>query len=376
MVRYIVFVTLTFATHVHCANSLSIPSKALVNHIDLLKELKRGFAKKTPDVPPQSPSQMTQTEAHMTRYKTEINASFDLKKHQKLIDEIMTKERSMASSHYVFYHAQQHHLRVVQDFVKELYEFAHLQGKENFTFLRLWYESFAMVDAHRFINKEEGSDIGKNWHDHSDHLKKNMLCVNLSLFGNQSHWGECTWRYFINNSSIGMPSIHDLFKRCGIKDSYIQQLIKLGDSIKTSEGTLFQIFIPKQNVDRCVYLSHAYGTPYRYPIVSNIFDTYKKRHTAIAPILDLYMRNPSAISDMDKLQARILFSQDMMLNPDMVKIIRYTTVPEGKMKKYYAELKKITRALFEEWLSQPSDMLKHDAAKGTPLACLLSYLKK
>ena len=163
-----------------------------------------------------------------------------------------------------------------------------------------------------------------------------------------------------------MPLIEDVFKEFGFDKKYLKDLAQLPPLIASKEGTIYQIFIPNKLVDSCAYVCHRWATPYRQPLVASDFDIQKQRHMHCKPVADAYKKKPNSFADLDILQARLLFSQDILLNPKSgVKIFRYTTVPQAKLENYKNKLKKITSGIFNDWLSTLS---KKSIAQNTLLA--------
>ena len=366
------------------------PNKArhVVKHISILQELKERLCqpkKETPTLVPSNNNRMCQTEAHSKALSIENPYYIQSLKetqatYKKLVDPIIKKEKEMMHSHFVFYHGQQAYLSLLHDFLKELYQFMMIHGTlKNFELLRTWYEAFEQVDANRFIDAEENG-ILSYWNDHKPFLVKNMMCANLALFGNATNTGESSWQYFLCDRSINPPKIEsiltEIFSALNLDTKYISQLLDIHTAVTFPSGILQQIFIPKDKVDKFVYLSRAYGTPYRTPIIERYFDRMKQRHTSIAPILDLYQTAPEKINNIDCLQARIIFSQDMILNPQNdIHIIRYTTADQNAIHAYQKQLKKLTQEIFTDWLSKKIDSRNPNKIfDQTPLAKLLKLI--
>lgn len=247
-----------------------------------------------------------------------------------------------------------------------------------FEFLRMWHAAEKKFNANEFIDAEEGWSLGHHyWNDHRADLVKNMMCLNLSLFGNFSNSGECTFYYFTSSLSLSAPYLDtllgELFDNFGFNKKYISDLTRINDGLVTTEGNLMRIFVPKDKVDDYIYLSHAYGTPYRDKIDVSVFDSKKNRHTRISTILDRYSANPTSIADADRLQARVLLSQDCMLNPESgVKIFRYTTAKDNEMKKYKQAVKNVATEVFSNAVAQRT----FKGIRNTKLEKLLSYVGK
>lgn len=352
-------------------------AQSLVKHVRLMGGLKALFAKKNEEKAPKAAmkkiKQMTQTEAHLSVSQEYVDSVWSSEKIRlkSFIDKVMACEREHNDDYYVFYHAQMREFCVLHDFLKEFYQFFNMSKPfDDFAFLRVWSDGVSdtsTASLQDFIDSyEKGKSHGygsehPKWDDHEDYLRRSLLSVNLSLFGNttQRCMGECTFDFFTRSRSVGFydatPLIESMLIKCGINSSAASNKLMniAAKTLKSSEGALMQIFIPKSYVDRCVYLSHDYGTPYRTPVVSSSFDAKKGRHMNISSVLELYKNSPEKIANIDELQARILFYPDGMLDPNSgIKIIRYTTVPEGTMTYYEREIKALAEELFTEMLAQ------------------------
>jgi len=375
-------------------------AELLVKHLDLMRELKTTIVDKyDTQVAHAKKSELdAPTDAHtkISYLKTIIDSQWGsfLKKNKKFVDSILDHEREHIDDYYVFYHAQRKELRIFQDFLKEIYEYFQVtQSLKSFQFLRFWKEMPISVDANTFIDDNNKKGY---WNDTAGGMYKLLLSVNLSLFGSCTaiSSSECTFDYFMNCRSIINIDIREIFKEIfkvfNFDQKYINKLVALNKICETKEGTLFQFFIPKELVDHCAYLSHAFGIPYTSHVPGSDFDPAKGRHQTISRTLDVYRKGPGLIdgykkdpamkylpdqniADMvDKMQGRLIFSRDMLLNPSSgIKIYRYTTASDNAMAEYTEQLKKIAHQIFVDWLQT-----KHacDNIQGTKLDQLCIYI--
>lgn len=286
--------------------------------------------------------------------------SSEIKHYRPIVAQAIAEEIAHEGTHQVFYHAQKAELRVVQDFIKNLYSFLYPDVTiENFYFLRAWYDFPETIHAQDFIDAHEHG-VPKDWNDNRSSLAKRMLSVNFSLFGstkNYGNFGECSFKYFFKNKSIKAPQIErlleEIFDHFGFNKKYIAKLLSLSETITTEEGSLFQIFVPTDRVDQIAFAAQRLGTPYRNDaLLSHAFDYTKKRYPLLTPLLDVYCYDPARFGmALDRLQGRLLFSQDVLLNPlSGVKIFRYTTVQPDKLEAYSRKLKETTDCIFTSWL--------------------------
>jgi hypothetical protein len=399
---------MVFSISSKCANFDCDQAQLLVKHLDVIRELKTTFAAKNDGrlSSPKKQKIVSQTDIHrkfscINKIINETWGSF-LTNHKKLVDSIIECERQHADDYYVFYHAQRKEWRVFEDFLKEIYEYMQVHcSLHDFHFLRFWANMPATVDANTFIDENNKKGY---WNDLDDGMYNLLLSTNLALFGNCTEISGrcCTFDYFMHSYSMTQIDIDgkfgEIFDYFGFDKKYVNDLVVLNDLIKTNEGTLFQIFVPKNLIDHCAYLSYALGHPYDKAVPGADFNETLKRHKTISKPLDMYRKGPAPIKPVpvktykkknrkkvtpkpddskdayviDQMQARLIFSQDMMLNPDSgIKIYRYTTVSDSDMAKYLTKMKEITHTLFADWLEHQSVC---DKIKGTKLENLCRYM--
>lgn len=362
--RYLFFVAILCSIEsslcgVDTPTSESLKKETLINHIFLMQELKQCCRRSNQPKVQTKPTTaiLTPTQAYLSiptlRQNVENLWSKELEQYKTMIDSIMAREKEFQDSHYVFYHGQTGSFRIFQDFLKEWYRLMHIKEElTEFDMLRIWYKGIPKADANALLDKYNG-----NIDNYAPGLQDILLSVNLSLFGNFNCWGSCTFKYFLNNTSAQAPTIRGLiqqmFTECGIDHKHIEALFKL--ALEENKANLLQIFIPKELVDRCSYLAVSGGYADKTTIVGCSYDAIKGWHTKISPVLDLYQSNPSAFpSDrLNYLQARIILSQDIMLNPDSgVKIFRYTPIEDTKIKDYQHKVNSFAKNLFIEYLQK------------------------
>jgi len=327
----------------------------LVIHAQMLQELKISWAhseKPAESLPLDKKSRYTQSEAYLSVYKPAIENLYGekIKKHQPLIDQILAKEKELSDTHYVFYHAHEKELMVLHDFLKEVRSYLALVPKHPyFTFLRSHKNQIPeLKNANNYLDSNTDID------DWKEAYRGHMLSVNLSLFGNHEFYDSCTIYYFFKNKSLykgGLSKrLTTVVEQYGFDQKYIKEILALTDHLASETGNLLQIFIPKTDVDQLVYLAHPGGSPYKNPIIDQCYDTKKKRHTSISPILELYCDAPFYISNLERLQARILFFEPLFTPDSRIKIVRYNTVPEKNMRTYEAALADIVRRMLADSL--------------------------
>lgn len=395
MVRYIqalAFFPLT-------ALAVTIPGKVLVGHVQVLQSLKERFELTAKKSKPQFTDQ-TPTNSYLNAVKQgyldsyyhgwsssgykdtaytkicELNAECP-------VDNILKAEQDYGKDYYIFYHGQRSEFWLLQEFLKELYTLIKIHTPlTQFEFLRSWHSAAQTYEVNKFIDAYEPklpkdySDGTAIWNDTTSDLIKNMLCVNLSIFGNLTHGGESSFQYFMNNSNASWASIEGIlggiFDNFGFDKSYITQLSAQKTWLSHTNGILLQIFVPKNKVDQYVYLSKAWGTPQRQKFDAT-WNPTKKRHMKVSTLLEKYIKEPHTMGNFDQLQARILLGRDCMLNPDSgVKIIKYSTESMQAISEYRSAIKLLAGQVFAKALEEKT----FKGISQTPLHKLLSCLPK
>lgn len=357
------------------------PMYRLANHIFMLQELKQYFlgCNQTPVLNPVQLPHQTPTQAHLSfpdlKQRLEHYWPGCQNKYKTMIDTMIKREKCYQSGYYVFYHAQPGYFRILHDFLKEWYRLLHIKEELNeFNFLRIWSKAMPKADVIQFL------DDNHYINDAQAHMSEKLLSVNLSLFGNLTYLGECTFSYYVNNSTgncIGSNVkyfLQQLFAHYSIDQSFVDPLYNL--MVEASQASLMQIFIPKHLTDKCVYVCHAYGTHYTKQLIAgDHFDKKRGWYTKISPILELYQKSPKLLDSttFDQLQARIILSQDIMLNPNSgVKIFRHASIDDKKLQEYQKNLKELVRKIFINYLESHNSTVEDQSS----LAVLIQQINR
>lgn len=389
-------------------------AELLTRHLAVIRELKttrsqsHASAHATKKV---NPNFQAVSDVHMScinfseTVKTEPNWQSFVTSHSELVNSILEKERGYADTHCVFYHAQHKDFMIVQDLLKEIFEFIMInKDLYDFQFLRPWYIFPPKINANKFIDKTNKKNP-YGWTDHQTELSTKLLSVNLALFGNFTliSGGECTFDYFLNCLSICFDNdkisrlLHDIITHFNFNECYLNRLLDLKKYISCKEGILHQIFIPKKLVPSNSYISLPLGIPLKSKFPGCSYDQAKQRNLNLLEIVqhyqdrsiidainkdqefikscglsfEYYDHTPALKREtkiIDRLQARLIFSRKILCNPKSgIKIFRYTTLEAIDMASYKKELKEIAQMMFSEWLaSQSMDHL----VQHTPIAKL------
>lgn len=334
----------------------------LMAHIHVLQELKNKFnALKEKNELNNSIRQqtvtekkLTQTEAYLKKYQYGVVSKFSkaTKKYKTLIESIIEREKELSETHYFFYHAHDKKLIILHDFIKLLDTYMQLIAPRlNFTCMR-----FKNTLTLPYQNVDEYLDDNSNIHDHNSFTTSQMISVNLALFGNHTDSGECTFRYFLDNTSMSGVNLKErlspIFSHYGFNTKFLTELTELSSYLTSPTGNLLQICIPHDMVDDLVYLSRPFGKPYNKVVLKKHYDYAKKRHTSLRPLLEQMRRSPDAIDDLSDWQARLMFFDPMVNMDSAIKVFRHNTITPENMTIYQQKLQHIVIQLILDYLKR------------------------
>ncbi len=310
--------------------------------------------------------------------------------YMNIMADCLAKEVELKDTHYAFYHTTDNVWRLPQDVYTQLYNFftpPTAQAKD-FTFLR--FNDIPGPRAQDFLVQE----LQKNGLvDDNGEVRALLLSVNLSLFGNTDFPSECTWEYFLRERAHGAPDrgiYETIMNKWGLSHQYIDELMALIKLIDTKEKTLIQIFVPQNKIDDIGYLAWATGIPAHAetidwvrknvknkvykgkvdpetkeyyagalwamwdladnfkkeqdsnPMFKDIMENVKAGNFSLDKYLKRYRNTPWDIPGINYAQARLIFSNSVLLNPESgVKFFRYSTAGRQQMKEYTKSLKQI-----------------------------------
>jgi hypothetical protein len=341
-----------------------------------------------PIIPAQKSTDLfTQSQAHMSipEIKNLINAKYDIKPYQSLIDSVLKREKEYADD-YVFYHGLDNVWRVPQDLYTRLYAHFKLSSADaikNFIFLR-FEDIKGPTSAQDFlINQLQQTGL---LNDHT--MGPFLLAVNLALFGNVGVDPECTWQYFIKSRGHTKPD-HSIYEKImtafGLPHKHINELMSLVQLYQTKEQTILQIFVPKNKVDSIGYLAWIRGNPAHqktmdlvlrsvenkiFPKTAPALDNYtaifrrekeanptfkhllervKAGEYSLSYFLEFYRNRPNEIQRINNYQARLFFTPEVLLNPfSGVKIFRYSMATSTQLKNYQQKFDSIINKILSE----------------------------
>jgi hypothetical protein len=298
----------------------------------------------------------TQTLAYIsqTELQNKINTSFDrdIKNigedfFKKLFRTVLKRERDFNKGYDVFYHGQKREFILFQDLYKGLYQIVCKRLLDTFVPLRVPDNDFTKFTnindfLHYYIKSNEFSNCA---FDHRPHIRKLLLPVNASLFGNSYNSGECTFYYFVNSYNIKdfdiLDLVEDIFKSFPGYEKYFLRYKKeitnlnklLSKEEKDKTGLLIQIFVPENQVDSLAYCCKPFGDLY--------FNDNKPENHPATEILNNYKQSKSWKNrEFDEIQFRLLINKSMLDPNSDIKFFRYYKKTAG-VKIYEKRVKKL-----------------------------------
>ena len=275
-------------------------------------------------------------------------------------------------------------------------------GKKSFQFIRFNFQDSAYnihASAKEFLINE--IQVYGIVDDNQIRLKTILVSTNLSLFGNAGLTGESTW-YFFNNpqpwGEVNRQWLETMILSYDYSTAFVDELIAVNNYLKNEKGelgsVLFQIFVPKKLVNKIGYISWRIGIPYDEAYIRDAFalvgfkkpdinhynyaelkeaaaafsEKWKQKDVAalkigndllkkvqsdvfnLALFLDKYMKMPEQVQNLNTHQARLLITNEGLLNPlSGIKIFReYPSVTPEKLKIVKTKLKEIVTKMDEE----------------------------
>jgi hypothetical protein len=334
------------------------------------------------------PDRFTQTEAHLNlaNIRELIRKSYQVEQYLDVISTVIANEAKFKDTHYAFYNTTSNSWRLGQDLYTRLFAYKNpIKVKKDFKFLRFNNEAITSTAQGFLVNelKEKGLV------DDNTSIKAIMLSVNLSLFANVGFPGECSWDYFIKPRSHAVPlrAVYEtMLTNFGMSHDFIDELMALVDIYDTKEDTIIQILVPKDKIDEIGYLAWVKGIPahsetinwilqnaksknfqkHVKPVMEQLTETFAQEKDtnplythmmegieagefSLDAFLKIYRNTPWQLKEINDLTARLLFTPNVLLNPDSgVKFYRFSTVTKDKLKEYNKKLNGIIDRMIAE----------------------------
>ncbi|HEV2600800.1 MAG TPA: ankyrin repeat domain-containing protein [Candidatus Babeliales bacterium] len=301
--------------------------------------------------------------------------------HREIAEAMLENEAKYGDTYFVVFHAQWQEYKLLAEFLRHVYGFVHKRPlRSDFEYLRFWGDGSDVstvndyLDSFGIPNPFVSGEGQLN--DNRPDIAQLLLSTNSTLFSNYRWSGECTWDYFMKNRS-GVDYIRSvfskIFERYEFNPEYIQKLLDVAKELRANTGDLLQIFIPKDLVNTCAYLSKAWGVPVKEHILDTnnnpILDGYdnkRMRYTESRPILEILQTQINKIKAPEDIQLRLFFSKTgPLLNPSMgLRVFRFTTLSAEQLQQYKNRVKKIAEAIFAEKVLEGS--LSHYVVEAPP----------
>lgn len=221
-------------------------------------------------------------------------------------NDVIKTEQEKADTHYAFYHAQDPRMRIAQDVYKRVYQKHHPERPlpEDFHFLRFPGPKDDEYAQHPNIESFFTKDMAEHGmiDDNINPTKSHIISANAALHGGLGHAGEETFHYFqIGQGQTELPVaafMAGYLEKFGLDPSGAEELYERASKLNdTKEGSLFQIMVPKEQVDDVAYMAHPHGLPHddelledlhtlgpiRYPARSSQPDSAANRERGLPP---------------------------------------------------------------------------------------------
>jgi len=303
----------------------------------------------------------------------------DIESYVNMIQAMNKREREF-SDHYAFYHGYCDMVEILFDFQTVLRNMLNnCEEREDLVYLRLrdyvthtnledfidyWDEKFKTGEYYRkrIYEDRELKDIPLKWSGYVRPLPYQMLPINFAPFANTDYIGKGSLYYFIKNRSVldVKKVLKIIFKKFNFGECYLQELYDLCDtylSLKTG-GHMLQILIPKDKVDKFVFLALPYGTPFRLKIEGLSYNEQKMRHVNSSEFLEKYTNNIFSLKGQGKdkepkylvnrIEGRIVFMPDFYEKKNNIKIFRYDFMSARDKQAYKKRLYKIVSNMLTE----------------------------
>lgn len=278
---------------------------------------------------------------------------------EELFKTTLKREIQFNKGYRVFYHGQRRQFMLLQDLYNGLYQILHKKMLRDFILLRIPHKDFShFTTASDFLHACVKDGTLKIYFDDDYTIRKHLLAVNPSLFGNTTYGsGECTMQFFIDSDNIGSFSIATLVEELFNHFDYQSHFLKYKRDIQELEdllaayehaktGLLLQIFVPEHLVNSVAYRCKPYGIPYyadehfeQHPATHDL-TTYKESYGDNYPGSSYGNFLSPQDKEIDAVQFRLLIT-NALLNPKSgIKFFRYCNQTEN-MEQYRAKLKKL-----------------------------------
>jgi len=258
----------------------------------------------------QGPTQSLLESGCCVRFQGELKS--EIWKNKDLIKQILKTEKELASDYHVFYHANSK-LFFYQELIEALFQVCHQEESSDFHWLRLPEPHFTSSREEFFMKEKCAID------DSIASTRKQLLSVNLSLFGNSDDINCCTLAFWLVEHAVH-PKLNekelmeDILNFFHLPLDHLEELLSISEKIE--DRSLLQIFIPKsknEHLDQVLYFAHDRGE-----ICHHLIE--KKP----SEVLEAYLTDIEKVPHFKELQGRLILNKEFLLNRESgVKIRRY-----------------------------------------------------
>lgn len=330
-----------------------------------------------------------QSEAHV--YSAEIRqliqSNFNIIPHLDVIATCVVREEEHSKTHDVFYHALNNEWLLTQDLDKQLYAATKSPNQKTMSgeFVPLRASIGESVTARDYLINQFATR--GNIDDTLPSNKGFLLSTNLALFGSVGWRFECTWNYFMAPSSrepFDKKYIEAILNKYNFSPKYADELVALVDILRRSKTeSLVQIFIPRALVDEIAYVAWVKGIPAHQKTIKWAMDVTRKQNDprwainkltemfkdeqqqnplfketiqlinegkfGVRELLGAYRNKPWEVDNLNLLQARLIITKEILLNPTSgVKFYRYSTLDAKDVDEYRIKLNAIVDRMVRE----------------------------
>ena len=165
------------------------------------------------------------------------------------------------------------------------------------------------LNIQSFIAHFQGLSENGKINDHNSSYIEGAISTNLFLFGNHDIAGENTIRFYTDNYIVSAINLKVMLeaslKSMGVNDETINKLSKLFNEFpQRNQGVLYQIGLPKDEIDHYAYLAGVLGT--QNPAPKNAGGT-----TAVSGLVTAMNKGEKVASNyVQNVQARVMIPPD------------------------------------------------------------------
>jgi len=263
---------------------------------------------------------------------------------KNMIENVIEKEIELKDDYYTFIHGQRHEY-LPQEQLHTFLQCVINKQKANNNYLLLHEKELPADQESLKQEKEIRKNLLKAGRTNEEERQR-LLFVNWAFFANSSSLGSSSAHYITSDNNVNdyihltTEKVFSLNNLDHLYQKYNNQLAQLQREFEeiTQRGTCILLAIPKEKIQKHIYLADVYGSK-RKILIEGIGET-----DDIALIMKTLESTPEKISDTDKIEFCIPMTYDQKgaLNPESgIKIFAFTAADKEKLKAYYAHQQEI-----------------------------------